>query len=115
MCSSDLTFVLVQENIQIDSVSPQETEAIAKLAKQKQRMAKRWGMSVAILLGATGVSSIADAIAHRELSGVGLWVIFIFVPIALLIAFLAIMASLKYLYLKMRYNKKFKKKKIGKS
>jgi energy-converting hydrogenase Eha subunit E len=61
------------------------------------------------------LSITADAIAHTELSRVGLWVIFIFYPIALLIAFLAILASMTYLYLKIRYNQKFKKKGAGRS
>ncbi len=109
------TVVQVNDCFQVDSISPQETEALAKMAKLKKRIAKRWGMSVAIMLGATGLSFTADAIAHTELSRIGLWVIFIFYPIALLIAFLAILASMKYLYLKIRYNHKFKKKETRKS
>ena len=113
-CMSD-TVVQINDSIQVDSMRPQETAALAKLAKLKRRIAKRWRMSVAIILGSTGLSITADAIAHTELSRVGLWVIFIFYPIALLIAFLAILASMTYLYLKIRYNQKFKKKGAGRS
>jgi hypothetical protein len=87
------TVVQVNDSVKVDSISPQETAALAKMAKLKKRIAKRWGMTVAIVFGTTALSFTADAIAHTELSFVGL----------------------KYLYLKIRYNHKFKKKETRKS
>lgn len=42
-CMSD-TVVQINDSIQVDSMRPQETAALAKLAKLKRRIAKRWRM-----------------------------------------------------------------------